>query len=158
MVMDRLNFADPVFATYAVAAAILILKAVAMSWLTVVAMMRENGGFRNPEDARKTPFNPKPHAQQLEPNPRVERLRRIQLNDLESLPYFLVAGLLFVLTSPSLLLAQWLLYGFVVTRLLHFAAYFTAQIHDVRAMLWTPGSLILIYLAGRVLFFGAGWL
>ena len=156
--MDRLNFADPVFATYAVAAAILILKAVAMSWLTVVAMMRENGGFRNPEDARKTPFNPKPHAQQLDPNPRVERLRRIQLNDLESLPYFLVAGLLFVLTSPSLLLAQWLLYGFVVTRLLHFAAYFTAQIHDVRAMLWTPGSLILIYLAGRVLFFGAGWL
>ena len=155
--MDRLNFADPVFATYAVAASILLLKAVAMSWLTVITMIRENAGFRNPEDAKKTPFNPKPHAGQLEPNERVERLRRIQHNDLESLPYFLVAGLLFVLTSPSLILAQWLLYGFVVTRLLHFAAYFTAQIHDVRAMLWTPGSLILIYLAGRVLFFGLGW-
>ena len=156
--MDRLNFADPVFATYAVAASIMILKAVAMAGRTVVAMIRENGGFRNPEDAKKTPFNPKPHAHQLEPNARVERFRRIQLNDLESLPYFLVAGLLFVLTSPSLILAQWLLYGFVVTRLLHFAAYATAQTHDVRSLLWTPGSLILIFITGRVLFFGIGWM
>lgn len=156
--MDRLNFADPVFATYAVAASIMILKAVSMSWLTVVTMIRENGGFRNPEDAKKTPFNPKPHAHQLDPNPRVERTRRIQQNDLESLPYFLVAGLLFVLTSPSLVLAQWLLYGFVVTRLLHFVAYWTAQTHDVRSLIWTPGSLILILITGRTLLFGLGWL
>ena len=85
---------------------------------------------------------------QLEPNDRVERIRRIQLNDLESLPYFLVAGLLFVLTGPPLLLTQLLLYGYVATRLLHFAAYFTAQTHDTRALLWTPGSLILIFITG----------
>ncbi|HEY8130094.1 MAG TPA: MAPEG family protein [Hyphomicrobium sp.] len=36
-------------------------------------------------------------------------MRRIQLNDLENLPFFLVAGFLFVLTEPSLLLAQVLL-------------------------------------------------
>ncbi len=48
---------------------------------------------------------------------------------------------------PPLWLAQVLFYGFVVTRLAHFAAYYTAQNHEVRAALWTPGSLIVIFLA-----------
>lgn len=149
--MDKLSLNDPLFATYAVAAAIMILKAVSMSWLTVVRMIQENGGFRAPEDIRRTPLNPDPSAAQLEPNDRVERIRRIQLNDLESLPYFLVAGLLFVLTGPPLLFAQCLLYGYVVTRLMHFGAYLTAQSHDMRAILWTPGSLIIIYFAVHTL-------
>ena len=51
-----------------------------------------------------------------------------------------------MLTDPSLWLARVLLYGYVVTRLAHFAAYFTAQTHDMRALLWTPGSLILIFM------------
>jgi glutathione S-transferase len=149
--MDKLSLDDPLFATYAIAATIMILKAVSMSWLTIIRMMKENGGFRSPEDVRQTPFNPNPSPEQLKPNDRVERIRRIQMNDLESLPYFLVAGLLFVLTGPPLLLAQVLLYGYVVTRLLHFAAYLSARTHDMRAMLWTPGSLILIFITARTL-------
>ena len=149
--MERISLQDPVFATYAVAATIMILKAVAMSWLTVVRMTQAKGGFRSPEDIRKTPLNPDPNPAQLAPNDRVERIRRIQMNDLENLPYFLVAGFLFVLTQPSLLVAQWLFYGYVATRLAHFAAYLTAQTHDLRAALWTPGSLILIYMAARTL-------
>lgn len=154
--MDKLSLSDPLFATYAIAAAIMILKAVSMSWLTVYRMMQENGGFRAPEDIRQTPLNPKPDPVQLQPNERVDRIRRIQLNDMENLPYFLVAGFLFVLTGPSLLLAQVLLYGYVVTRLLHFVAYLTAQTHDVRAILWTPGSLIIIFFAVRTLLYAAG--
>jgi glutathione S-transferase len=144
--MDKLNLQNPLFATYSIAATLMILKAVSMSWLTVVRMMQENGGFRSPEDIRKTPLYPDPDPKQLEPNERVERIRRIQLNDLENLPFFLVAGLLFVLTEPSLLLAQCLLYGYVVSRLLHFAAYFTQRTHDTRAAFWTVGSLILIFM------------
>jgi glutathione S-transferase len=144
--MTSPNLSDPLFATYVVAATLIILKAVAMSWLTVARMMKESGGFRSPEDVRKTPFNPSPSLEQLSPNDRVDRIRRIQQNDLESLPYFLVAALIFVLTGPPLLLAQILLYGYVVTRLLHFAAYLSAQTHDMRAYLWTPGSLILIFI------------
>jgi len=144
--MEKLILQNPVFATYAIAASIMILKAVAMSWLTVLRMMQEKGGFRSPEDLRKTPLNPAPDAKQLEPNERVERIRRIQLNDLENLPFFLVAGLLFVLTNPPLPLTRWLMYGYVVSRLLHFAAYFTAQTHDMRATLWTIGSLILVFM------------
>jgi glutathione S-transferase len=146
--MDHLSLTNPVFAAYAIAAALMVLKGVAMSWLTVIRMVAENGGFRNPEDMKRTMANPRPHDAQLAPNERVDRIRRIQLNDLENLPYFLVAGLLYVTTAPSLLLAQFLFYGYVVTRLLHFIAYYTAQIHDIRAALWTPGSLIIIFMAG----------
>lgn len=144
--MVQVSLSDPVFATYAIAAGLMILKAVAMSWLTVVRMMQEKGGFRSPEDLKKTPVNPDPNPDQLKPNERVERIRRIQMNDLENLPFFLVAGFLWVLTGPSLILAQLLLYGYVVSRLLHFAAYFTGMIHDIRATFWTIGSLILVYM------------
>jgi glutathione S-transferase len=150
--METLNLNNPLFATYVVAATLMILKGVGMSWLTVWRMTREKGGFRSPEDLKKTPLNPEPDPVQLQPNERVERIRRIQMNDLENLPYFLVAGLLFILTEPSLQLAQWLLYGYVVSRFAHFAAYLTAQIHDVRATLWTIGSLILIYMTGATLY------
>ena len=154
--MQALSLENPVFATYVIAATLMILKAIGMSWLTVVRMLQEKGGFRSPEDIRKTALNPTPDPKQLEPNERVERVRRIHMNDLENLPFFLVAGLLFVLTGPSLVLTQVLLYGYVVSRLLHFAAYFTARTHDTRAKLWTVGSLILIFITGRTLLSALG--
>jgi glutathione S-transferase len=154
--VEKLSLNNPLFATYLIAATIMILKAVSMSWLTVVRMMQVKGGFRSPEDLKKTPLNPNPDPQQLAPNEAVERIRRIQLNDLENIPFFLAAGFLFVLTDPSLLLARALLYGYVVTRLLHFLAYFTARTHDTRAALWTPGSLIILFMTGRTLYVALG--
>src|SRR5262249_24316272 len=62
-----------------------------------------------------------------------------------------LAAFLYVLTEPSLLLARLLLYGYVLSRLLHFAAYFTAQTHETRATFWTVGSLIIIFMAARTL-------
>src|SRR6185503_8306117 len=154
--LDKLNLHDPLFATYVVAASLMILKAVTMAWLTVVRMMEVKGGYRSPEDLKRTLLNPAPDPAQLLPDERVERIRRIQMNDLENLPYFLVAGLLYVFTQPSLVLAQWLLYGYVVSRLLHFVAYLTGQIHEIRAALWTVGSLILIFMTVRTLLAALG--
>ena len=145
--MDKLSLQNPLFTTYVIAASIMILKAVTMSWLTVARMMQVRGEFRSPEDIKKTMLNPNPSAEQLAPNEYVDRIRRIQQNDLENLPFFLVSGFLFILTEPSLMLAQWLLYGYVISRLLHFGAYFTARTHDTRATLWTVGSLILIFMS-----------
>lgn len=150
--METLSIQNPVFVTYVIAATLMILKAVSMSWLTVIRMLQVKGGFRSPEDLRKTPLNPEPNPKQLEPNERVDRIRRIQMNDLENLPFFLVAAFLFVLTEPPLMLVRILLYGYVVSRFLHFAAYLTAQTHEVRATLWTIGSLILIFITGWSLF------
>ena len=146
--MIALDVSGALWATYAIAACLMILKVVAMSWLTVARMMQAKGGFRAPEDVRKTPLNPNPDAKQLAPDERVERIRRIQMNDLENVPFFLAAGFLFILTNPPLALAQWLLYGYVVSRLLHFLAYVSAQTHDLRAAVWTVGSLIIVFMAG----------
>lgn len=154
--MEPLSLSNPLISTYAIAATIMILKAWSMSWLTVARMLKANGGFRSPEDLQKTPMNANPSPEQLAPNESVERIRRIHLNDLENIPFFLASGFLFVLTSPSLLLAQCLLYGYVVTRLLHFAAYLTARTHDLRATLWTPGSLIILYMTATTLYAAVG--
>jgi len=154
--MDIVSLDNPLFATYAIAAAILIVKTASMAWLTVVRMMQVKGGYRAPEDLQRTRLNPHPDPRQLEPNEAVERIRRIHQNDLENIPLFLAAGFLFVLTEPSLLLARALLYGYVITRMLHFVAYLTGRSHDVRAALWTPGSLIILYMAGRTLLHAAG--
>lgn len=153
--MDKLSFENPVFATFAVVAALMILLGIATAWITVIQMMRVKGGFRAPEDIKKTPLNPSPNLEQTAPNESVERYRRIMQNHLENFPFFLIIGLLFVLTGPSLALSQWLLYGYAVSRGLHFLAYATAQVHDIRATFWTIGSVILITLSVIVL--QAGW-
>ena len=154
--MDLLNLHNPLFATYVIAATVMILKVVSMSWLTVVRMMQVNAGFRMPEDLEKTLLNPAPNPAQLEPNEYVERVRKIQLNDLENVPFFLIAGFLFILTGPSLFAARVLLYGYVASRLAHFAAVITAQTHEVRATFWTIGSCILVYLTVRSLLAALG--
>lgn len=156
--MVQLSFDNPVLVAYAISAATMALKAVAMSWLTVARMLWFKSGFRAPEDLRKTLLNPAPDPKQLLPDERIERIRRIQQNDLENLPFFFVAGALYVLTDPPLALAQWLFYGYAVSRLVHFAAYFTAQTHDVRASLWTVGSLIIVFMTMAVLARALGWL
>ena len=142
-----MSLENPVFQTYVVAASIMILKLMLQPWMTVVRMMKAGGGFRSPEDARKSPLNPKPVPAQLEVNESVDRSRRINLNDLESIPGFLAAGFLFVLAEPPLLLAQLLIWTYVVSRTAHFVAYVTAQLHDVRAFFWTWSSLAVIAMA-----------
>ena len=44
--MDTLSLQDPLLATYAIAASLMILKTVGMAWLTVYRMMSEKGGYR----------------------------------------------------------------------------------------------------------------
>ncbi len=48
--------------------------------------------------------------------------------------------------SCSRVYSRVLLYGYVVSRLLHFAAYVTARTHDTRVAAWAAGSLILIFI------------
>ncbi len=139
-----LSFDNPVFVVYALAASIMLLKLLLQPWMTVVRMMSVRAGFRSPEDAKKSPLNPNPDPSQIEPNEYVERSRRLNLNDLESIPAFLIAGLLFVLVEPPLLLAQVLIWTYVIARAAHFVAYVTAQLHDVRATLWTFSSISII--------------
>lgn len=154
--MEALSWENPVFTTYAIAAALAILKLVGQAWVTVAIMLKAGGGFVAPEDAAPQPGNPKPDPAQLDPNPAVERSRRMQRNDLESIPAFLAAGFLFVLCAPPLWLAQVLLYGFVIMRVLHAWAYATAQWHLVRATFFSIASIAVIVMAVYVLIAAVG--
>ena len=146
-----LSLENPVFAAYAVAAALMLLKLMGQGWATVVLMIRTDAGLLNPEDLRNSVTNRNPRAEQLEPNPSVERSRRMQRNDLESIPAFFAAGLLFVTTAPPYWLAVTLFSVFVLARLAHTLSYATAQNHEVRAVFFSLGSLAVIAMSLWVL-------
>lgn len=149
--MTLLTLSNPVFATYALCAALAVLKLMGQGWMTVYRLMKVGGGYASPEDANKGLLNPRPRPGQTDVDEYVDRSRRMHRNDLENIPGFLAAGLLFVLVEPPLLLAQIMMYGFVLARALHSWAYATAQSHEVRSTFYTFGSLAVIYMAVHVL-------
>ena len=149
--MEQLTLENPVFVSYAIASALLVLKIMGQGWMTVHRMLKINAGWASPEDLRKGMINKAPDPTQLEVNDYVDRSRRLHRNDLENIPAFWVAGLLFAAVSPAPGLAQVLFFGFVAARALHFVAYATQQSHELRATFYTIGSLIVIYMAGHVL-------
>lgn len=149
--MGALDPANPVFAIYAVSAAVMVLKIMGQGWMTVVRMMRVRRGFASPEDLRRTTLNPEPDPGQLELDDYVDRSRRMHRNDLENIPAFLAIGLVFVTMAPPVWLAAVLMGGFVLARLAHSVAYATAQDHEVRATFYTVGSVIVIAMAVYVL-------
>ncbi|KIN75646.1 MAPEG family protein [Sulfitobacter mediterraneus] len=149
--MELLNLENPVFAAYLVASSLMVLKVMGQGWMTVHRMLKVGGGWASPEDLRKGLINKRPDPSQLDANDYVDRSRRMHRNDLENVPAFWVAGLLFILTDPALFLAQVLFYGFVAARVAHFIAYATEQSHEVRATFYTVGSAIVIYMAVQTL-------
>jgi uncharacterized MAPEG superfamily protein len=149
--MNVFSMENPVFVTYVIAAAIMVLKIMGQGWMTVYRMLISDSGLASPEDLQVGLINRNPRPEQLEPNDYVDRSRRMHRNDLENIPAFLGCGLLFVAVAPSPLLASLLMYGFVAARLAHTLAYATKQTHEVRATLYTIGSAIVIAMAVYVL-------
>jgi len=149
--MNLLTMENPVFVTYMITAAIMILKVMGQGWMTVYRMLKVQAGWASPEDLQPGLINRKPSPEQLEVNDYVDRSRRMHRNDLENIPAFLACGLIFVATGPSPVLANSMMYGFVAARLLHTLAYATRQSHEVRATLYTIGSLLVIAMAVYVL-------
>lgn len=145
--MTMLTTANPVFVTYIIAASIMILKLMGQGWMTVLRMLTVGGGWATPEDLRPGMINRNPDPAQLEPNDDVERSRRMHRNDLENIPAFLASGILFVAAAPPYLLANILMYSFVAARLGHSLAYATRQSHEIRATLYSVGSIVVIVMA-----------
>lgn len=149
--MTAFSMSNPVFVTYAITASIMILKLMGQGWMTVYRMLKVDAGMLNPEDIKAGLTNRNPRPEQLELNDYVDRSRRMHHNDLENIPAFLGAGLLFVAVGPSLLLANILMYSFVGARALHALAYATKRSHEVRATFYTIGSVVVIVMAVYVL-------
>jgi len=149
--MSLLTFDNPVFGYFAVAAALMIVKMMSQGWITVFRMMKVNGGFRYAEDARQSLTNPHPSLEQLLPDEYVERSRRMHENDVENIPLFLIAGLLYVCTAPSHAVSLGLFSVYVLSRFAHFYVVLTARSHEARAAFWTVGSVIIYVMAGVVI-------
>ncbi len=149
--MTLFSIDNPVFVTYMITAAIMILKIMGQGWMTVYRMLNSKSGLASPEDLQKGLINRNPHPEQLDRNDYVDRSRRMHRNDLENIPAFLVCGLLFVAIDPTVQLANILMYGFVAARLLHTLAYATKQSHEIRATFYTIGSLAVVIMAVKVL-------
>jgi glutathione S-transferase len=149
--MCLLTVDNPVFRYYAVAAALMIVKMMSQGWITVFRMAKVNGGFRYPEDARRSLTNPRPSAEQLLPNEYVERSRRMHGNDVENIPLFLGAGMLYVCTAPGNTMALGLFSAYVLSRFAHFYAVLMARSHEVRAAFWTVGSVVIYIMAGTII-------
>lgn len=149
--MAELNANNPVFVTYMITAAIMVLKVMGQGWMTVYRMMKSDSGLVSPEDIQVGAFNKNPRPEQLALNDYVDRSRRMHRNDLENIPAFLACGLIFVAAGPSLLLANILMYTFVAARIAHAVAYATKQTHEMRATFYTIGSVVVIIMAIYVL-------
>jgi len=149
--MNLLSVENPVFITYMITAAIMVLKIMGQGWMTVYRMLKIGGGWASPEDLKAGLINRNPSPEQLELNDYVDRSRRMHRNDLENIPAFLACGLIFVAAGPSYLLANILMYTFVGARLIHALAYASKQSHEVRATLYTIGSVVVIIMALYVL-------
>ncbi|MBN9425972.1 MAG: MAPEG family protein [Burkholderiales bacterium] len=149
--MTPYSLDNPVFQIYAVAACLALLKLIGHSFYTVFQMVRNDGGYLNPEDLRKTLFNPKPDPRQLNAIEEVERARRMHRNEMENTPAFLVAGWLLVAVSPSLLFVVVTMVGYLLARLAHTYAYATKRDHEVRAACFTAGALCTVAMVVHVL-------
>lgn len=79
--MQEIGFENPIFVTYAVASALMVLKVMGQGWMTVYRMLRSNSGLASPEDLRAGPINKNPDPSQLEVNDYVDRSRRMHRND-----------------------------------------------------------------------------
>lgn len=149
--MAALSMENPVFVTYMIAGSIMVLKLMGQGWMTVYRMLRVDGGWATPEDMAPGLINRNPRPGQLDTDDYVDRSRRMHRNDLENIPAFLACGLLFVAAAPSYQLANILMYTFVAARLAHTLAYATRRSHEVRATLYTVGSVAVIVMALYVL-------
>jgi uncharacterized MAPEG superfamily protein len=149
--MNLLNFDNPIFCHYAIAAALMIVKMMSQGWITVFRMIKVGGGYRYEEDAQRSPTNPHPSPAQLLPNEYVERSRRMHGNDVENIPLFLVTGLLYVCTAPGDAVALSVFTVYVLSRFAHFYVVLTGRPHELRALLWTIGSVVIYLMVAMVL-------
>ena len=58
--MTAIGLENPVFVTYMIAAALMVLKLMGQGWMTVFRMIKSDGGLVSPEDLQAGPFNRNP--------------------------------------------------------------------------------------------------
>ncbi|RZF39691.1 hypothetical protein LSTR_LSTR012145 [Laodelphax striatellus] len=139
---------NPVFSAYLFYCAVLVLKVLFMAPLTARQRLAKKI-FANPEDTVLTPRS-KVKYDDID----IERVRRAHLNDIENIPVFMVAALLYIATNPAYFLAVNLFRIFTIARIIHTFVYAVVVIpQPARALSWGAGYAATIYMAVQVILF-----
>jgi len=140
---------NPVFAVFAVCAAVLCLKMIAVGHYTGITRIRRQV-YLNPEDAKA--FSKIEEFGSAE-HPDVERGLRAHRNDSESTLPFLAIGLVYVLVGPPLLMAEVLLIAFTVLRCA-FSVFYVMALQPWRSASFMLGELCLLIMLVQILWWG----
>ena len=129
--------ASPAVRLWAVTALVLVVKMVAVGFVTSTLRIRRRV-FATPEDYALQNMAPIGVADE-----EVERARRAHRNDLENILPFLVVGFIYALTGPSQTAAAIYFIGFLVARTLHTIFYMrAAQPH--RTVAFGAGMVLML--------------
>ena len=130
---------------WALASLVVVLKTMAVGVWTSVLRVRSRT-YISPED-----YAHQGHEAPDQPDPDVERARRIHRNDLENgLPFFVVGGI-FAATSPSTLEVAVCFAGFPLARILHTVFYARGAMPQ-RTWAYAAGFFITVWMALASLF------
>ncbi|XP_015836906.1 microsomal glutathione S-transferase 1 [Tribolium castaneum] len=136
---------NPVFRSYMFYTAILTLKMMFMSLLTIRQRVMHNS-FVSEEDAMYL------KGMVSRTNEHVERVRRGHRNDMENIYLFFVIGFAYTWTDPSPFFANLLFFIFTVSRLIHTCVYTVVIMpQPIRGRAWLVGFLVTGYMAIRTL-------
>ncbi|XP_044271499.1 microsomal glutathione S-transferase 1-like [Tribolium madens] len=140
VVEEILSLKNPVFCSYLISSCFLVVKMILLAFFTGYKRAVHKA-YLSPEDAD---FN----KGQVKTHDEVERIRRAHLNDLENIPIFWTSAFAYLWTKPSITVACFLYFGFVVIRTFHTIVYaFLAAPQPTRAILFTAGVAIVIYMS-----------
>ena len=140
---------DSVFVVFAICAAVLCLKMLAVGHYTGITRIRR-AVYLNPEDAKS--FSQMDEFASAE-HPDVERGLRAHRNDLESTLPFLAIGIVYVLVGPPALLAKTLLIAFTALRCL-FSLFYLRAMQPWRSTSFVLGELCLLIMLVQILWWG----
>ncbi|KAG5682641.1 hypothetical protein PVAND_011980 [Polypedilum vanderplanki] len=115
-VFDTLNYNNYAFRVYITWGGLLLIKLLFMAFLTSFQRIRK-GAVENPEDVGVR------SNMEIKKDEDVERVRRAHLNDLENIPAFLFAALMYIMADPHPIAAAWLIRIAVLARIGHTIVY-----------------------------------
>eukprot|EP01135_Chromosphaera_perkinsii_P009129 Nk52_evm16s1636 gene=Nk52_evmTU16s1636 len=149
--MVAFTMTDPLFSSYAFYGGLVGALYCAKPLLVVGARVLTST-FGTPEDHKFFCVSDKTVEKNNATTPMaVTRARANHLNDLENIPMFLIAGLIYIGTNPELACANLVFRVFTVARFAHSAAHLLALPQPSRALLFTTGHLCTMFMVYSIL-------
>ncbi|XP_033643440.1 microsomal glutathione S-transferase 1-like [Asterias rubens] len=142
--VSLLSFDNEVFRLYAWYATAVTVKMMLMSIYVSQYRLRRKV-VENPEDVRGD------KVKAFRRDEDIERGRRCHRNDMENIPPFLIVGLLYVLTGPTVYNATWYFRVFAGSRFFHTVAYLLPLPQPSRALGFFVGWCTIVSMAINVL-------